>query len=337
MHKIKKPKKNRKIYWPLIAGIALIAIVFYFTTNTPTVTELNYSYVPYDNIGVISLITELEYGPNMDQKMHNLSIVADLVPLTVFVTSHPANGSFRALVDTTPLTGIGLLSHLSEDFELASMGYAAFDYSKMSYDYQEHYQREVRKHYYNMNYTVIGFLPTKFSFDYNTILATENTNYEYMIAPIASKSPIHARAPGDLVLSLLIYPLVYSFDSLNKTDMVNALYIPRENLISARETGELNPLIDEYSQWKFSTLRSQTEYMRTIEESTANINIDKNKNKAYLTTTTELPQARLDILTTIDILNITDRKNATINFKKIDRGWAVMVTNGTNQYTLDIK
>ena len=282
-----KHKSKLFVVLTLALLVALIMIINSGKT-TPVDIDQGFSIYPeeYTKAVMFALYIDSDTNQSNIKGLFELGFMYD-VPFTLFI-------------DTDALDNLSEV--LSYEHDIESAGHKDVLYKQMDYYRQERLIKQSKNLFKEQGFRVSGFLPSSFSYDYNTILAAENNNIRFIALPGNELWPYHPMSPLDMKMNILIFPLYQENDwATAGNGSFSILMNPDADL------GEMESLFMEIKtpNTLLTTMQELNDYIRVTEKMEAEIVTDFKKLESYISFRNLVNDTKVEFRTVLEPRNIT--------------------------------
>jgi len=332
--KEKKPfletiKENKgKILTAVIIILALILVyLLVFGEKIPLDVDMEFSIFPGEYTSSFSIVTIID-SPLDDERMDALESLVSVmsrndVPLTLFANARFEKKDHNELlseetkldIDNEKITEIDKKYNATIDIQ--SYGYADLKHAGIPYDSQEKLLRKARIAFKENGAVIKGFLPPQNAYNFDTVLAAENTNHDFMLVFGNDVKPIHPPSPLGGKMNILVFS-VNNLNVLRRGNISGAFIMLVDITRIKNNTASLGSFFREVEKDKevlTASLKQINDYIRKIEAMEATITTDYKKFETYIDLSNLVNNTKIRIRTALNPLSTmsVNQRNASLN------------------------
>ena len=246
------------------------------------------------------------------------------IPITIFLTAQDGK-NYEDFITGYPALGFNITNAANFDnIDFETAGYINQPYIDIPYKYQERLIRQSKLAFRDKGIIVKGFLPPLLQANYDTILAAENNNIEFILLAVGNATePFH---PDSLIggkMNILVYPLYQEGEIKD-----NGAFIFLLNKEAIKNQGNFEGFLASIPKEKtwFIKAKELNDYIRKTEEMSAELTTDYKKMESYIRFNSLINGTKIDFTTTLNPTNITAKMdNETIEPVKKEDGFYILL------------
>lgn len=312
-----------------VGAIMILVIVLFFLLNSgkPEVVDIDMKFSIYPGEYQRAVVLAVDFEKPLDDKDIKLirllskSAAKYNAPITFFLTAQEGTG-YEDFITGYPSLAFNLTGISNVDFETS--GYINQPYTEIPYKYQERLIRQSKLAFKDQGINVKGFFPPILQANYDTILAAENNNVEFILLSLGNTTePLH---PDSLVggkMNIMIYP-VYQEEKLKK-EGVFVLLLNKEAIQDQMSFENFLASLRGEDIF-FSTARELNDYIRKTEAMSAELTTDYKEMHSYISLNKLTNNTKVDFKTELKPLNITSKMvNRTVGHIEKEEGFFILL------------
>jgi len=287
----------------IFIGIILLFITFFIISlqekKYDVEIDLSFSYIPPGYEKVFLLTTHMQgYQPAYEDVF---SVLGEHdMPLSIFLVTN-----YTQDFNTTITSILGAADENDLQVSLEIGGFADKELGTLDYAAQEAQMKSIRKEMKKYDLRPYGIMAPGFSYSYDTFLAAENNNLDFVItSQAADAAPYHPPSLLGGLMGLLVLPL-YGGKEISAPG-VYTLFL---NLDSATQNSEdFEQFVTELAYGKgiwSPTIKEFVDYVGSTEKQSALITSDRKKLVTNLEFRELINNSRIALATNLQPTNIT--------------------------------
>ena len=317
--------KNKSALFIISIIILVIALFILLNYGKPKIVDIDMRFSIYPDQYKRAVILALYF----DEPLENASFLSYLseagsdldAPVTAFLTAQKGK-EYEDFITGYPSLAYNISSLEGIDIEAA--GYINQPYTEIPYKYQERLIRQSKLSFKDNDIYVEGFFPPLLQANYDTILAAENNNIEFIILNVGNATePFHPDSMVGGKMNIMIYPLYQEKKIKDKGTFIFLL-----NKEAIKEKANFRSFvagIPRDDTW-FTTASELNDYIRKTEKMSAELTTDYKAMESYINYYDLMNSTKIDFSTSLVPLRITEKKNnRTIEPVMHDEGFYIML------------
>lgn len=325
--------KNKSLIFFCVLLVVVIFLIYVSHTKklNPKEFTITIGKVPAPYERMVAVVLYLDEPLEKENNLLFSLFQKNKIPLTVFISPIVSgNTSMDEIFNMGDESEVNLSRINLEGIEMATSSFAPVDLSSLPYAEQELLIKKAKSAWRAQGIRVVGFYPPFGSSNFETLLALENTKFEYMVAKTPDNLPLHPDSPLGIKMNILLLPLYRDDDWQQKQGIFVLALNPDALLQNRNETDLFLQSLHQDTSLLLVNASDMNKHIREREEISARIVTDVKRFYTSIDFDDLKNNTWLDIGSNLEIVSINTSNRSIMLYKRETGYQALLNESDTN-------